>query len=94
MPDGATLHFWRSTSGAEVDFVIVRGETLLGIEVKSASSRKPKLSRAARSFLQAYGPQNLLVVNMGYTGEERIAGTDVLWIEPIQLADHVQRTFG
>ena len=76
LPDGATLHFWRSTSGAEVDFVIVRGETLVGVEVKTASLRRPTLRRAARSFLQAYGPQKLLVVNMGYTAQEKLADTE------------------
>jgi hypothetical protein len=94
LPDGATLHFWRSTSGAEVDFVIVRGETLVGVEVKTAGSKRPTLPRAARSFVQAYSPQKLLVVNMGCTAEERIADTDVRWIEPMQLADHLHQTFG
>jgi predicted AAA+ superfamily ATPase len=94
MPDGATLHFWRSTSGAEVDFVIARGETLVGVEVKTASLRRRPLPRATRSFLQAYSPQELLVVNTGYAAEERIANTDVRWIEPIQLADSLHQAFG
>jgi predicted AAA+ superfamily ATPase len=89
LPDGATLHFWRSTSGAEVDFVVVHGEKLLGVEVKTTAPRRTKLPRAVRSFLQAYRPQKLLVVNMGYTAAEQVGVTDVRWIEPTQLADHL-----
>ncbi len=89
LPDGATLHFWRSTSGAEVDFVIVHGKTLVGVEVKTTGPKRTKLPRAARSFIQAYRPQKLLVVNMGYTAAEQVGDTDVRWIEPTQLADHL-----
>jgi hypothetical protein len=89
LPDGATLHFWRSTSGAEVDFVVVHGEKLLGVEVKTTAPRRTKLPRAVRSFLQAYRPQKLLVVNMGHTAAEQVGVTDVRWIEPTQLADHL-----
>lgn len=70
-----------------------RGETVVGVEVKAASFKRPTVSRAARSFLQAYGPRILLLVTMGYTAVERIGDTEVRWIEPTQLAGDMRQAF-
>ena len=93
LPEGATIHFWRSTSGAEVDFVIVRGETLVAVEVKTGGVKRPSLPRAARSFMQAYDPQILLLVNLGHVAAMRMGDTEVRWIEPMQLAQHLHDAF-
>jgi hypothetical protein len=44
VPDGPALHFWRTTAGAEVDFVIESGRELLPVEVKT--SRRVRLADA------------------------------------------------
>lgn len=36
---GYTLHFWRTTDGSEVDLVLEKGTTLVGLEIKSSSRR-------------------------------------------------------
>ena len=53
------IRYWRSLSGAEVDFVIDAPATRLGIEVKAAPLRRPRLARSSRSFIQAYEPARL-----------------------------------
>ena len=52
---GATrVHYWRDR-GAEVDFVLQRGPRLLGVEVKSSHSRRPKgLAAFQDAFKQAH----------------------------------------
>src|SRR5204863_5091970 len=54
------LSFWRSKSGAEVDFVVEHQGRLLGLEVKAGSSRGT-VSRSARSFIEAYQPEQFLI---------------------------------
>lgn len=49
------IHYWRTKSGAEVDFVIYKNEqNILPIEMSYRFSSSPSISRGYRSFLQAY----------------------------------------
>ena len=93
LPEGATLHFWRSTSGAEVDFVMVRGERVVGVEVKAQALGRPKLSRASRSFIEAYRPGAFFLVNTGLEHRQELEGTDVRWIRPWGLPGAVREMF-
>jgi hypothetical protein len=86
LPAGATLHFWRSSAKAEVDFVLTRGDVTVGVEVKAGRLGRPKLRRAARSFLDAYRPRRFLVVNTGLEHREEVSGTAVRWLRPPALA--------
>ncbi|MEE8587190.1 MAG: ATP-binding protein, partial [Acidobacteriota bacterium] len=93
LPDGASLHFWRSTSKAEVDFVVVRGEVIVALECKADRLSRPTLPRSARSFISAYQPKALLLVNTGFTGAERIHSTDIEWITPDKLSANLSSLF-
>lgn len=93
LPEGATLHFWRSASGVEVDFVIVLGEICLPIEVKSEGRGRPILPRSLRGFLDAYRPPTALLVHPGLTHRERVGETSVEWLPPLDLAERVREVF-
>ena len=93
LPEGATLHYWRSTSRAEMDFVVVRGEQLVGVEIKASRLRRPTLPRAARSFIDAYRPAKCFMVSTGLTHREHVGETEVCWITPPALADAVRSVF-
>jgi predicted AAA+ superfamily ATPase len=80
------VHFWRSSSQAEVDFVVLRKNALLTIEVKAGALKKPKISRSLRSFIQAYTPQMAFVVNTGLQTEVAVNGTRVRFILGSELA--------
>ncbi len=94
LPEGATLHFWRSTSGAEVDFVVVRGDRCLAVEVKAESRGRPLIPRSLRSFLEAYRPAAALLVNLGLAHRDRLGETEVEWLPPLELARRVAEVFG
>ncbi|MFH1132691.1 MAG: ATP-binding protein [Pseudomonadota bacterium] len=89
IPAQATVHYWRSSSGAEVDFVIVLGDKRIGIEVKAQHLHKPRLSRGSRSFIDAYRPQLFLLVNLSLQNQKRIGDTEVRWITPANVAQTV-----
>jgi len=84
------VRYWRSKSGAEVDFVPVTGETITGIEVKATPFRTPRLSRSARSFMDAYRPGRFAVVNLGFQGSEQVGDCLVDWLRPHQLRVFLQ----
>lgn len=82
LPWHSPIRYWRSLSGAEVDFVIETPQQLVAIEVKATSLSRPKLSRSARSFINAYQPQEFWVLNETLCHEARLEGTVVRW-EPL-----------
>jgi predicted AAA+ superfamily ATPase len=73
------LHYWRTVTGDEIDFVIESGGRLLPIEVKSTS--RPRLSDAAglRAFRAEYG-------KTARAGLLLHAGQTLEWLAPDILA--------
>lgn len=50
----ARLYFWRTQTGAEVDFVVEHGRRLLAIEVKMTDNPGYRHTAGLRDFMQAY----------------------------------------
>jgi predicted AAA+ superfamily ATPase len=75
----AEVLYWRTTSGAEVDFVIESAGRLLPIEVKA--TRRPRVAdaRHLRTFREEYGDASL-------PGLLLHAGEDIEWLGPGILA--------
>ena len=63
LPLTATIHFWRSKAGGEVDFVVEQAGRLEALEVKAAALERPRISRSMRSFIDAYHPERFVLVN-------------------------------
>ncbi|HOW66692.1 MAG TPA: AAA family ATPase [Candidatus Paceibacterota bacterium] len=66
---GETLHFWRTRSGVEVDFVVYGPHTLAAIEVKNTARARSEDVRGLRAFAEDY-PQSQCVLL--YRGKERL----------------------
>ena len=80
------LFYWRTRSGAEVDFVVSRPEGVTGYEVKATALQRPALSRSSRSFIEAYAPQRFVVLNAGLEHTEALGATRVEWRPMTSLA--------
>ena len=85
------IHYRRSTSGAEVDFVVVSGERILAVEVKASSVRHPRLPRSTRSFIEAYKPTRTLMVNLFLDHVEVLDKTEVKWLPPWELSNEITK---
>ncbi|RME21607.1 MAG: DUF4143 domain-containing protein [Deltaproteobacteria bacterium] len=83
------LHYWRSKSGAEVDFVLTHRGRLLACEVKAGDFRQ-HLTRSARSFIGIYQPDKFLVVHDGEKGSTTIGGTEVRFTDIFALSREVE----
>jgi predicted AAA+ superfamily ATPase len=86
-----TLKFWRSKAGAEVDFVIEHGKALHAVEVKFASLKRPLLSRSIRSFIEAYEPEKLALVNMSLEHELEFGKTLVSFVTPVTFMEWLMK---
>ena len=66
LKEGITPRFWRTKSGAEVDFVIEEYEKLFPIEIKGRLKASPSglpISPSFRSFMTKYRPERGFVYN-------------------------------
>ena len=83
------LSFWRSKAGAEVDFVVEHQGRRLACEVKAGESRG-SVSRSARSFIEAYPLEELLIVNRSDWPETSVGDTRVRFLRVVELAGAVE----
>lgn len=63
------LHFWRTRSGVEVDFIIYGSEGIFAIEVKNSSRILPADIKSLRSFKEDYPKAKAYFL---YRGNERL----------------------
>ena len=73
--------FWRTTKGAEVDFVIETGRRLLPVEVKASASVHPGDVRHVHTFLDEYSDLAQCGIVL-YNGEETFWLTDRVLAAP------------
>jgi predicted AAA+ superfamily ATPase len=62
---GGQLHYWRTPSGSEVDFVWTRGSHAVGLEVKAASTWRNEYGASLKTLL---AQRNLQAAYGTYTG--------------------------
>ena len=93
LPFQGSIKFWRSKSQAEVDFVIEHAGRVYGLEVKSTPLKKPKVSRSMWSFIDAYSPDGLAVLNMNLDRVMDHETGKVDFITPHNLISWLNRCF-
>ena len=64
-----TIHYWRSTNQAEVDFVISSGLKIIPVEVKGKKLKKDEIGRSLYSFCEKYLVPVTYIVNFNYKSE-------------------------
>jgi len=74
-----TLHFHRTKTKIEVDFVI-KSKNIIPIEVKYRPFKKTIIPSGLRSFIKDYNPETAYVVTKDFFGETVFENTDVLFI--------------
>lgn len=82
-----SIHYWRTKGGAEVDFVLIRGDACIPIEVKYMHFHRLQISRGFRSFLEAYQPKLGVIITKDTIGELEIGNTIVRFVSLIQLRE-------
>ena len=63
---GCSLHFWRTKSGAEVDFVVYGPDGFWAIDVKHSRSIRPKDLRPLKTFKEDYPEAKARFLYRGY----------------------------
>jgi hypothetical protein len=75
------LYYWRTYySSHEVDFVVVRGESLVPIEVKDTSMSSPEVPDGINDFAEAFKPRGAIMMNRDFAGEAMSGTTTVTFL--------------
>ena len=72
------IHFWRTTNGAEVDFVISGPQGTIPVEVKYADLTSVEVTRSFRSYIDEYQPKVAYIINKSFSGSREIGKTLVI----------------
>jgi len=81
------IHFWRTKSGAEVDFIVyLNSERFIPIEVKYRNLTKPTVSKSLRSFIEAYQPKIAILVTNALIAKVQVDDCMVHFIPLEQLS--------
>lgn len=75
---GAEIHFWRSKDGAEVDFIVVKGNTVIPIEVKYKALKKLEITKSLRSFITKYRPADVWLINLALNMDTQMSAQTTL----------------
>ncbi len=84
-----SVRYWRSKSGAEVDFVVEHRDRIWALEVKAGEARG-RLSRSSRSFIDAYAPERFLIVSAERGEEQKLGTTRVLFLRVEDLDEELR----
>jgi predicted AAA+ superfamily ATPase len=80
------IYFWRTKSGAEVDFIFYKNQDCFyPIEVKYQNFTKPTVSRSFRSFVDAYQPKKGFIITNEFSGHLKIEETEIFFTPLRQL---------
>lgn len=80
------IHFWRTKTKAEVDFVIYKNDhEFLPVEAKYANLKRPAITKSFRSFLQAYQPKHGVMITRDLLATEQFENTQVEFIPLAKL---------
>lgn len=77
--DSAKINFWRTKTGAEVDFAVNIAGEVFPIEVKFSEFKKPGITRGFTSFLKSFKPKKGLVLTKDYFGAAKIENCQILF---------------
>lgn len=78
------IRFWRTKQGSEVDFLILKGEKIIPIEVKS-KIKKSAIPPGLRNFVEKYSPEKALVINLSLEQKIKLEKTKIEFIYPFNM---------
>lgn len=78
------VNFWRTRSGAEVDFVVSVDGGIIPIEVKY--SKNPSVGKSIYSFIEKFSPKKFFILTNGYSNMIKIKKTKIIFM-PVYYFD-------
>ena len=74
------INFWRTKAGAEVDFILHIGDSIIPVEVKYSPFIGNRISKGFMSFINSFKPASAAVLTKNYWGQAKKGKTKILFI--------------
>jgi predicted AAA+ superfamily ATPase len=75
------IHYWRTQSNAEVDFILYFNDNnIFPIEAKHSSMNKPNIPKSYRSFIEAYQPKIGFMITKDFIATENFAQSTIYFL--------------
>ncbi len=71
------VRFWRTAGKAEVDFILLKGNEVIPVEIKLSEKN---IGKSFYSFLDAYKPKLAIIVSLDTFSTQKINETTIYWI--------------
>ena len=84
LPLSQKIRFWRTKQGAEIDFLILKGENIIPIEVKS-DIKKLDIPLGLKNFIEKYAPKKCFVANLSLEQKIKIKETKIEFVLPFNV---------
>jgi len=76
----SSLHYWRTKSGAEIDFVLDLNSSVIPVEVKYKNLSRPVIPRSFENFIEKYKPEKCLIVNKNLKKRIKYKSCEVIFL--------------
>ncbi|MBI5755244.1 ATP-binding protein [Candidatus Peregrinibacteria bacterium] len=80
MDTNVHIHYWRTKQGAEVDFIIEKGQDLIPVEAKYQAMKRKEVGRSFTHFIEAYHPQKAVILNLSLNDRSLSPQTETVWM--------------
>ncbi len=74
------LHYWRTSDGAEIDFVVDKFDEQIPVEVKFRNLTKPVATKAVYSFIETYKPPVAYIINLSLNAQKQVGTTTLKFV--------------
>ncbi len=74
------LHYWRTSDGAEIDFIIDKFDEQIPVEVKFKNLTKPVATKAVYSFIETYKPPIAYIINLSLNTQKQVGNTTLKFV--------------
>lgn len=83
-----SLYFWRTPQGTEVDFILMKNQNPIPVEVKYQSINKPLVPSGMKAFINIYHPQKGFVITKDFSFTIQYANCQITFL-PIFLTSKI-----
>lgn len=85
------IHYWRTITQAEVDFVLIQGKVIIPVEVKYSHLKNTAITRSLSSFIEKYKPEKIIIVNLSLSEIRKIKSTKIEFVPFYELINTLKK---
>ena len=85
------IHYWRTITQAEVDFVLIQGKVIIPVEVKYSHLKNTAITRSLSSFIEKYKPEKVIIVNLSLSEIRKIKSTKIEFVPFYELINTLKK---